>query len=411
MFKPSRSVRALSVVSLAAMFLATSAVLAAEPKNVILLVGDGMGPQQIKAAGLFAHGKAGSLFMETLPHRAEVVTCPFYTIPASAKSPATWPAEVTDSAAAATAMATGHKVDNGVLSVAIPGDGKPFETVLKMMADQGKMTGLVTSSYLTDATPAAFASHVKNRGGQIEVIAGYLGQYKPNLLMGGAATDKKATFDAAQAAGYTVVKNREELKALKAAPGAHVLGLFGTGPMCYEYDYATKAKNDYDTLPHLSEMATAALDILAAEPKGFFAMIEGGCIDKACHANNLPRAIAETIEFDKTIKIVMDWAAKRNDTLVLIVADHETGGLQVTKDNGEGKLPGVKWTTGSSHSGANVILFAAGPGSEKVAGTLDNTDIFRLMSGTFTSPTVYRPNFAEEKNPHKAVAEVPAGAK
>jgi alkaline phosphatase len=201
------------------------------------------------------------------------------------------------------------------------------------------------------------------------------------------------TAEAAIQAGFTVATKRAELLAIKPAAGDHTLGIFGTGPMCYEYDYQTKAKNDYDTLPHLSEMAMWAVESLSANPKGFFVMIEGGCIDKACHGNQLPQSIGETIEFDKTVKLICQWAANRDDTLILVLADHETGGLKVTANNGQGQLPTVTWVS-KSHTGVNVPLFATGPGSEVITGVLDNTDIFRLMTGTFTAPTVYHPQTA-----------------
>lgn len=487
--RSSRLWRAVLVVAMAAALavVAAGTLRAEPPRIVILMVGDGMGPEQMKAASLFAAGKEGALFLESLPQRAEVVTCPAYAVPppgvqwpATEKSPAAAkgsteaksstaakapaetksgaatkaPAEtksstaakksadtksgaaakessatakpktvskITDSAAAATAMATGQKVYNAVVSVALPGDGRPLGTVLEQAAAQGKGTGLVTSSYLTDATPAAFAAHARLRSLQKEIAAGML-RVRPNVLLGGgpkpvsppstktagtqAATDKEVlvevkpavsapkvpimTADEGKAAGFQVVTDRVGLEAVQAAAGGHVLGLFGLGPMCYEQLYLTKAKKDYDKLPHLSEMAASALRLLSAEPKGFFLMIEGGCIDKACHSNKLAEAVQETIEFDKTVRLVAEWAAKRTDTLVLVVADHETGGLKVTAANGQGQLPDVKWAS-KKHTGANVRLFAQGPGSDAVKGTLDNTDIFRILTGTFTSPTVYRP--------------------
>ena len=121
------------------------------PHNVILFIGDGMGFEQVKAAGIYAHGTSGTLSFESLPYQGEVTTT-------SADNP------VTDSAAAATAMATGFKVNNRVISVAIPGDGRDLETVLERLRDQGKSTGLVTIAYVTHATPAAFGAHESDRG-------------------------------------------------------------------------------------------------------------------------------------------------------------------------------------------------------------------------------------------------------
>jgi alkaline phosphatase len=447
------------VMAVALATVAAGTLRAEPPRIVILMVGDGMGPEQMKAASLFATGKEGALYLESLPQKAEVVTCPAYTVPppgvqwpAAEKAPADTKSgaaakessatakpktvsKITDSAAAATAMAAGQKVYNGVLSVALPGDGLPLATALEQAAAQGKGTGIVTSSFLTDATPAAFASHVRLRSLQKEISAGMLST-RPNVLLGGgpkpasppavktagtqAATDKAGsaevkpaasapkvpimTADDGKAAGFQVVTDRVGLEAVQAAAGGHVLGLFGLGPMCYEQLYLTKAKKDYDNLPHLSEMAMAALRLLSAEPKGFFLLIEGGCIDKACHVNKLAEAVQETIEFDKTVRQVAEWAAKRTDTLLLVTADHETGGLKVTAANGQGQLPDVKWA-GKVHTGVNVRLFAQGPGSDAVKGTLDNTDLFRILTGTFTSPTVYRPAVSATPAPAPPVAE------
>jgi alkaline phosphatase len=285
--------------------------------------------------------------------------------------------------------------------VALPGDGKPLPTVLKRFASEGKGTGLVTTSFLTDATPAAFAAHADARSQQKDIAAEMLRQ-RPNVLLGGGAKGIPLADDA-KAAGYEVVTDRAGLHAVKAAAGGHTLGLFGVGPMCYEYAYLSKTKTDYDQIPHLSEMATEALRLLAAEPKGFFLMIEGGCIDKACHSNDLPRAIHETIEFDKTVRLAAEWAAKRGDTLLLVTADHETGGLKVVAGKGKGQLPEVTWES-KKHSGANVPLLAPSSGPAAVKGTLDNTDIFRLMTGTLVSPTVYKPPVGVMPPPEPAAA-------
>ncbi len=359
------------------------------PRNVILMIGDGMGAEHLKAAGLFANGSAGSLFMETLPRQAMVATCPAYTVSAGDE---TKPAKITDSAAAATAMATGRKVFNGVLSVALPGDGAPLKTVLELAAAAGKRTGLVTTSYLTDATPAAFAAHVKDRDMHPEIAVDFLKSSRPNVILGGASKKKKEplTQEDGRAAGYRVVSDREGLRAAVKEGGEHLLGLFGPGPMCYEYDFVTKTRKDYDQLPHLSEMATAALDLLGREPKGFFLMVEGACIDKASHKNQLERSVYETLEFDKAVQKAAQWAANRTDTLLIVTADHETGGLSTLKGRGKGRMPDVAWAS-SSHSGVNVRLFAMGAGSEAIAGLLDNTDIARLVLGTFTGPTRYTP--------------------
>lgn len=377
---------------------------AGAPANVIVMIGDGMGPEHVKAAGLYANGREGSLFFESLPHRAQAVTCPAYAV-APGQDPATAPAKVTDSAAAATALATGTKVYNGVLSVALPGNGQPLPTVLEAAAKAGKRTGLVTTAYITDATPAGFAAHVKLRSMNKEIAADYLERTRPNVIFGAGLSPKENLFapDSVKAAGYLFVNDRQGLLGLDPAAGSHYLGLFNVGTTGYEYDCVSGKRQDCNTQPHLSEMARKALDILSREPKGFFLMIEGACIDKASHKNELERAIGETVEFDKTVKLVADWAAQHPDTLILVTADHETGGLKVSEGQGAGQMPKVTWSS-KGHTGVNVGVYALGPGAEQVKGVLDNTDVARIAGGTFTGPTRYLPPVAAEAAPVPAAA-------
>jgi hypothetical protein len=147
----------------------------------------------------------------------------------------------------------------------------------------------------------------------------------------------------------------------------------------YEYDYLTGTDDGYDTVPHLSEMVAKALDLLDDDPDGLFLMIEAGRIDHACHGNHLQRSIHETIELHRTVETVMAWARLRNDTLVLVTADHETGGLTVLENRGQGTWPLVTWST-TGHTGANVPAYAWGVTADLVAGTMDNTDFVAVAT-------------------------------
>ncbi len=325
------------------------------PQNVIMLIGDGMGFEQVRAAGMYLNGIEGTLSFEMLPYQADMTTY-------SANS------SVTDSAAAATAMATGVKVNNGVVSVAIPGDGSELETLLEYMRDKGKSIGLVTTTYMTHATPASFGAHDSSRNNTSAIATDYLNQTLPNVLFGGGGNG--LDFSNAQSVGYTVVTDASEMLALNTALVNMASGQFGIGHMPFELD-------GLGDLPHLSEMTEIALDILDNDPDGFFLMVEGGRIDHAGHSNDIQRNVHETIEFSYAVQKVIDWAAGRMDTLILVTADHETGGLTVIANNGAGHYPTVSWSTGS-HTGVTVPLYAWGVNAELILGGIDNTELFAI---------------------------------
>ncbi|HOW26874.1 MAG TPA: alkaline phosphatase [Elusimicrobiota bacterium] len=352
-----KSKTALIPLLTALMFLIPGRPLHGAPKNVILFIGDGMGPEQIKAAGIYKNGQSGSLNFESFPHQGTFTTY-------SADN------AVTDSAAAATAIATGHKVNNGVVSQQTPGDGSELETLLEYFKTRGKKTGLVTTTYITHATPACFGAHESSRNNETEIAGDFLNQTLPDVLYGGGAHGM--TPADALTAGYTVVTDRSEMQSLDTETVARVSGQFGTSYLPFEAD-------GLGTLPHLSEMTASALAVLDGDADGFFLMVEGGIIDTAGHANHLQRNIFETIEFSSAVQVALDWAQGRTDTLILVTADHETGGLTVTQNNGQGNLPDVTWAS-VDHTATDVPAYARGPNSGLVSGTMNNTDIFRICT-------------------------------
>jgi alkaline phosphatase len=335
-----------------------------EPTNIIVFIGDGMGFEQVKAAGMYGYGAEGTLLFETFPYQAEVTT---YSASSS----------VTDSGAAATAIATGFKVNNGVISTEIPGDNGELYTLLEYSIDAGKSTGLVTTAFMTNATPAAFGAHEDSRGNFYEIAQDYLNQTRPNVLFGGG--NYGISVADAEAAGYTVVLDRAEMQGLNTATETLVSGQFGNYHLPYEYQYFTGFDDGYDTLPHLSEMTSTALDILKNDPDGFFLMVEGARIDHGGHANMIDWNTFETLEFENALNVVMNWAQGRSDTLILVTADHETGGLTVLQNNGQGVFPDVSWST-SSHTGTNVPIYAWGQNADRVTGILDNTELFDIAT-------------------------------
>jgi alkaline phosphatase len=272
-------------------------------------------------------------------------------------------------------MATGNKVSNLVIAEAIPARGTyaygdPFPTLLDIAKGQGKSTGLITSSYIADATPAAFAAHVPDRS-QYANIANYeFSTTHVNVLMG--ATNGLPA-NVAQNAGYTVVQSLAELQAVNLNTTSYLSAQFSNGYGYYPYE--AQGVSPY---PHLSQMAAASLDMLDNDPDGFFLMVEGGSIDPASHANSTANTVPDVVEFSNTVQTVLNWAAGRTDTLVIVTADHECGGITAVQNNGRGVLPTITWTS-TGHTGVNVPVYAWGVNGRMLTGTIQNTQYFQII--------------------------------
>jgi len=339
-------------------------------RNVILCIGDGMGLSQITLASMKAGGLAGRLCMERMP-----VTGIVRTYSANSK--------VTDSAAAGTAMAAGIKTKNGMIGVAP--DGKAYQTVLEAAKAKGMATGLVATSTITHATPASFASHVNSRATET-AIAEQLIANKVNVLFGGgrkyflprsdpnsARKDDQDLIAEARQAGYTYVATERELH---SAHSTHLLGLF-------QFDSLTTFAPE----PNLASLTRKAIEVLRkangksalAEP-GFFLMVEGSQIDWACHDNDPKRAIRQTLLFDQAVQAAVDFALQDGHTLVIVTADHETGGLTLLEGSKTGSDPAVRWSM-KGHTSSPVPISALGPRAAIFAGIQDNTDIPRKIAG------------------------------
>lgn len=336
---------------LAALFvvvLSNALLIAAEPRNIILLIGDGMGPEQIKLGRIFANGDTGPLGMETLPHHALMMHNNAL-------------GGITDSAASATAMATGVKVANDVVSVRLPGDGKSLPTIVERAALQGKQSGLIVhGTKITDATPAAFAAHTDDRSDFADIVGDYLTETRPNLVYGQA--DAALTDAAAKKAGYQVAHNKAEMAAIAFSPGAdHAFGVWNASE------------------PTLAEMTANALALLEQDMDGFFLLVHDQDPDNGGHANNALTVKNGVLSMESAFEVAWDWAQTHPDTLLIVTADHETGGLKVQKNLGAGTLPNVTWSS-KNHTATPVDVFAWGPNSELVTGQLDNTDIYRIMT-------------------------------
>lgn len=326
------------------------------PTNVLLFIGDGMGAGHVQAAGIARHGRPGSLVFERFPHRAWMST-------------ANRIGEVTDSAAAATAMATCIKVDNGLISADPLRGSARLTTVLEVFGMLGKRRGLVTTAELTDATPAAFGAHAASRYDLARIGEGLLRESRPELLLGGASAGLDA--ERAAAAGYRVLGDRAALLALGAGDGEPIAGLFGQGHLPAVEDAGPER-------PSLAEMTRAAIRSLETDPEGFFLLVEEEGTDTFAHANDLPRTIGATLALADAVQVALDWAGRRDDTLIIVTSDHETGGLAIDPK----ALPDLQAAarfTSSQHSAAAVPVYAVGRRAEAIAGRIDNTALPGVM--------------------------------
>lgn len=335
--------------------------------RIILLVGDGMGSAQLDAASLYKTGARDKLFMQSLPVKGQIVTASL--------------SGTTDSAASATAMATGALTFNG--RVGMDRDGQSPENLVELAKRSGLATGIVTTTRLAHATPASFTAHVNSRG-QYADIAKQIVDLRPDVILGGGSQSFEGRNDARNLvqelsfAGYQVARNAGQLKASPASSGK-LLGLFSASDMPYVVDQSPD-----DDLPSLTEMSLAALQRLDNNPNGFFLMIEGGRIDHACHQNLIEQAIGETLAFDDAVAAVTSWAAKRPDVSIFVTADHETGGLTVKEPGPAGVIPKVSWRWGT-HTNATVRFFGQGPGSETFLGLhRDHRWIHSVIKGLIT---------------------------
>jgi alkaline phosphatase len=386
-------------------------------RNVIFVNGDGMAAAQREAGRLAQAGFDGDLAMDSLP-----VTGLQTTDPRDPK------ATVTDSAAAATAWATGQKTYNGAISV--DPAKNPLLTLGAEAEKAGKSTGIVTTAQVTDATPAAFFSTTVDRGRQSDIAEQYLEVTKPEVILGGgedwwlpagaagAYPDNPADdpteaskgtqgdlIAEAQQLGYQYVT---DAASLSAAKGDRLLGLFANEEM---FQQRPEGQGDeYDPVVPLADMTTKALSTLSTDKDGFFLVVEEEGIDEMAHDNNGTLMLQALRELDKAVQVARDYVAQHPDTLLIVTGDHECGGLTVedvdAKDEsgpggtlaqtppvagttvsgedgpfavaGSDKQFVLDWTT-TGHTGAPTVVTAQGPGSEDLVGYYPNTHLHEVM--------------------------------
>jgi alkaline phosphatase len=328
-----------------------------EIKNVILLIGDGMGLSHLYAAMTVAGEK---LNIERAPVTGLQKTSSTNNY-------------ITDSAAAGTAIATGSKTNNGAIGV--DADSIRVKSILEIAEENGVSTGLVSTSSITHATPAAFIAHQASRGSYEDIARDFLAT-DIDLFIGGGydhfanRKDNLNLTDSLRARGYVVTTTLEEVM---RSTGPKLAGF--TAPVHNPY----RLKGRGDMLPSAT---SKAIEVLSKNKKGFFLMVEGSQIDWAAHANAADTVIDETIDFDRAVGIALDFAEKDGKTLVIITADHETGG--VTLVGGNLKRSTVKLSFSTKDHTADIIpVFAYGPGSERFIGIYENTDIFHKIREAF----------------------------
>ena len=307
-------------------------------KNVILLIGDGMGPAHVELTRLCLGG--AQLTMEEMDE-----TGPSYMTTYCLDRETQTIHEITDSAAAGSAIATGYKTFRGAVSVDF--DGNPLETVRERAEAVGKATGIVTDVYIQDATPAVFLVHAERRGdtmafsvamveSDVDVLMGagrgfFLPKGKGSK--GGQRTDGRNLIKEWEKSGGTYVGSAEELEdaEINLAEGDKLLGLFGG---LYNMDYDLDRQQDKKTqVPTLAQMTRKAIEILSQDEDGFFLMVEGGSIDWVSHDRDVAGMVAEMRGFDEAVRVALDFAKENGETLVVVTADHECGGLQMTSDS------------------------------------------------------------------------------
>jgi alkaline phosphatase len=321
----------------------------AESKNLIILIGDGMGPAQVTLARLYAQKYLGQ---EKLA--LDDILVGMNSTYAGDSSYKGQSGIVTDSAAAGTAFAAGYKTYNGAISITNEDVAKPVASIVEAAENIGKATGLISTARITHATPAVYATHVRQRGMENAIASQYLKSGVDVLLGGGerhfVASEEEATYGKTKRkdnidlvsrfkdAGYDVVYNKEQLL---NASGGQLLGFFDDSHVPYNLDRESET-------PNLSDQLSKAIEVLEKDEDGFVLMMEGGRIDHAGHANDIHSIVKETLEFDAAVKVALDYAKEHPKTSVMITADHETGGLTIGRNNYDAYMDVFNAITSSS---------------------------------------------------------------
>ena len=322
------------------------------PKNIILMIGDGMGLAHVYSA---MTANRGHLFLEN-----------FKSIGFSK----TYSSDdyITDSAAGATALSAGIKTYNGAIGV--DPEKKPVVTIRELAEKQGMKTGLVSTSAITHATPACFIAHTNSRGNYEDIAADFL-KTNIDVFIGGGINNFEKRKDGRNLTselkdkGYQVLYKIADIQKVKSGKLAGLT-----------------AESHNPTQPERGEMLVpateTAINLLSQSKKGFFLMVEGSEIDFLAHENITPGVVLETLDFDRAIGAALKFAVSNGETLIIVTADHETGGMSINGGDYKTGMVTAKYTSGE-HTGIVVPIYAFGPGAKQFTGFMENTDIAKKM--------------------------------
>ena len=325
------------------------------PKNIILMISDGMGHAHYNAALTANHGQ---LYINLMK----------YVGLSKTKSASNY---ITDSAAGGTALACGQKTYNGAIGVDT--DTTAITSILEYAEELGKASGLVATCALTHATPASFIAHQKQRQMYQEIAADYLKKTEVDVIIGGGykffskRSDNRNLIQELKNEDYQVVRNLEETQNIHQ----------GNLAVFLSDEHLPRYSERGDLLPQATEKAIEVLN--NNSNKGFFLMVEGSQVDWGGHQNDISYVIEEMLDFDRAVAKALEFAAKDGETLVIVTADHETGGI--TLQGGDETKGYVKaaFATGH-HTGVVVPVFAYGAGANQFCGEYENTEIFTKMA-------------------------------
>ncbi len=319
-------------------------------KNIILFIGDGMGVSQVYAG----------MTISPLPFNLERFPFSGFSKTYSANS------YITDSGAGGTAIACGEKTNNGMIGVGP--DSTILVSILELAHKNGLATGVVSTSAVTHATPASFVSHNPDRGNYEEIAEDFL-DGTVDLFIGGGEDHFRTRKDSKDLTlelkeqGFDVVYTLEDLRMSESKKIAGLLA---------KEHISTISEGRNDALP---QMTRKAIETLSKNNNGFVLMVEGSMIDWGGHEQNIGYIVNEMIDLDNAIGVALDFASGNGKTLVVVTADHETGGLALTGGNLAERTISVDFS-GGDHTAVMVPVFSYGPGAEKFSGIHENTFFF-----------------------------------